>query len=135
MESWNARCEKSIREQRKEVEQRYGIKIGQTTITCARCGSQCWPGQHTCQDLALIKAREVKSEKAAQVETDKLTKKENLLQLRKSQTNLMAEIQHFGIKKMSTLLMLPKNTVNKWIQRGKVPDSRLEKALETLRGV
>ncbi len=132
---WNARCEKSIRQGRKEVEQRYGIKIGQTTITCARCGSSCWPGNHTCQDLALIKAREMKSANAAQTELDKLGKKERLLEMRRNYPQILAEIQSFGVLKMSTLLMLPKSTVTKWIQRGNVPNKYFSKVLQILKGV
>ncbi len=132
---WNVRCQRSIKQQRIEVEQRYGIKIGQTTITCARCGSSCWPGNHTCQDLALVKARETKSAKAAQTELDKLTNKELLLKTRQNQPDILPKIQLFGVKKMSTLLMLPKSTVTKWIQRGNVPDKYFSGVLKVLRGV
>ena len=47
MEDWNTRSSKSILEQRKEVEQRYGVKIGQMSITCSKCG-KLWTGRECC---------------------------------------------------------------------------------------
>ena len=35
--TWNARCQESIKKQRKETEQKYGIQIDQTNIYCLRC--------------------------------------------------------------------------------------------------
>lgn len=129
---WNSTCVESIRKQKSEVAKRYNIRFGQTTMFCARCGSQWWGRQHLCQDLTLVKAREVRSAKTAQVESDKLAKKENLLQLRKNHQNILPEIQVFGIRKLATLLDLPKVTVKMWIKRGKVPNSRLKTVLEIM---
>lgn len=44
-DNWSRRCEESIRKEKREVEKRYGIRIGQTEIYCARCG-KVWP--HGC---------------------------------------------------------------------------------------
>ncbi len=131
MEDWETRLEKSSREQRKEAEKKYGIKIGQTNIYCVRCGKSCWPGQHVCWDLALKKSRDEKILMASNAKKDKKSKKELLSQLGKGP--LIDEIPDFGVKKMSTLLMLPKNTVSKWIQRRNIPTNRVEKVLEILK--
>lgn len=40
MSDWNRKVEESIRREKREAELRYGIKIGQTEIYCARCGKK-----------------------------------------------------------------------------------------------
>lgn len=42
---WNDRCLKSIEQEKREVEKRYGIRISQTEIYCKICGKP-WP--HGC---------------------------------------------------------------------------------------
>ena len=65
---WNRRVEDSIRKEKAEVEARYGIRIGQTQIRCAKCGSPWGFGNHLCrggqmsflQGFKASKQREVK---------------------------------------------------------------------------
>ena len=38
MDTWNARCERSIAKEKAEAEKKYGIRITQTQIYCATCG-------------------------------------------------------------------------------------------------
>ena len=51
MDSWNARCAESIRKEKLEIEKTYGIKIGKTSISCARCGGAWGFGGHKCQGI------------------------------------------------------------------------------------
>ena len=51
--SWNERCLESIKKEKKEIESRYGIRIGQTEVYCFRCGKSWGYGKHSCQDVRL----------------------------------------------------------------------------------
>ena len=59
MSDWNRQCDESIRREKKEAEARYGIRIGQTEIYCARCGKS-WGFNHTCQDMRFQRLQEAK---------------------------------------------------------------------------
>lgn len=61
--SWDERCLESIRKDKKEIEARYGIRIGQTEVYCARCGKPWGFGRHSCQDMRLEKLKEAKKVK------------------------------------------------------------------------
>ena len=58
--NWNQRIRDSIEKEKAEVEKRYRVKIGRTSITCSRCGSPCGFGGHACQDVRLERLREAK---------------------------------------------------------------------------
>jgi hypothetical protein len=57
---WNERCLESIKKEKKEIEQRYGIRIGQTEIYCSGCGKSWGYGKHTCQDIRFEALKEGK---------------------------------------------------------------------------
>jgi hypothetical protein len=59
--SWSERCQESIKKQKKEIEHRYGIRIGQTEVYCSRCGKSWGYGKHGCQDVRLQRLNEAKS--------------------------------------------------------------------------
>ena len=99
-QSWSSRCAEAIRRERSEVEKRYGIRIGQTEIYCARCDKPCWPGNHICQD---IRFKELQEKQKTIAES------------------LIDKIKALGRSKVSVLLKLPTGTVNHWIARGNVP--------------
>ena len=46
--TWNARSAESIRKEKAEAEKRYGIRIGQTELYCAKCGRRWDFGGHKC---------------------------------------------------------------------------------------
>ncbi|MGA2464667.1 MAG: hypothetical protein ABSH06_09990 [Thermodesulfobacteriota bacterium] len=54
MLSWSEVCLETIRQEKREAEIRYGIKIGLTEIRCAKCGKSCVPGAHPCFKEELI---------------------------------------------------------------------------------
>jgi hypothetical protein len=113
MDNWNTRCSNSIAKQKKEIEERYGIRIGQTEIYCSRCGKPWGYGRHTCFDVAMRKLQD--------------EKKKNLETLKSQKAGLLDAIQReIGPKKASILLRLPESTVSKWIQRGTIPNKHLE---------
>jgi len=58
--SWDERCLKSIEKEKKEIEARYGIRIGQTEVYCVRCGKPWGFGKHTCQDIRFQRLNEAK---------------------------------------------------------------------------
>jgi len=58
--NWNQRIRDSIEKEKAEVEKRYRVKIGRTSITCSRCGSPWGFGGHACQDVRLERLREAK---------------------------------------------------------------------------
>ncbi len=58
MTSWNARSLQSIREQRKEFEKRYGIRLGHTEIYCAKCHESCWPN-HICGESKGVRSKQL----------------------------------------------------------------------------
>jgi hypothetical protein len=113
--NWNERCDASCREQRREAEEKYGIRMEQTTITCARCGRSCWPGQHRCLDIALEEARSKKADRIIQEEEQK----RQLARAGKGQ--ILDAIKAFGVQKVAGRLLLSESTVSSWIQREKVP--------------
>lgn len=51
-ENWNQRMISSIARDRAEIEKRYGVRIGQTSITCARCGRPWGFGGHSCSGIS-----------------------------------------------------------------------------------
>jgi len=65
--NWNRKCEESIRREREEVEKRYSISIGQTSISCARCGKPWGFGGHTCQDIRFKNLKE-RAKKAPKID-------------------------------------------------------------------
>jgi hypothetical protein len=114
-QSWSSRCAESIRREKLEAEKKYGIRIGQTEIYCARCGKPWGFGNHTCMDLRLEKLRE--------------EKKKRISERKKAKSEAYAILKNLRPKKASTYLMLPEGTVTKWIQRRSVPARHLEKIL------
>ena len=58
-DNWNRRVEESIRRERREVEKRYGVRFGQTELTCDRCGRP-WGFEHVCRDIYFQGLREKK---------------------------------------------------------------------------
>ena len=58
--TWSERCQESIKKQKKEIESRYGIRIGQTELYCVRCGKSWGFGRHGCQDVRLQRLNEPK---------------------------------------------------------------------------
>lgn len=112
-ETWNQHCLKSIQRERAEVEKRYGIKIGQTDIYCAKCGRPWGFGGHVCQDTRLKELQLKKREKNSEVE--------------KAENEAWAILRHLGPQKVSIYLMLPVGTVNTWIKRRNIPKRHLEK--------
>jgi hypothetical protein len=114
-QSWSSRCAESIRREKLEAEKKYGIKIGQTDIYCARCGKSWGFGNHTCMDLRLEKLRE--------------EKKKRISERKEAKSEAYAILKDLRPKKASIYLMLPERTVSKWIQRRSVPTRHLEKIL------
>lgn len=57
---WNERMKATLVRERIEGEKRYGVKIGQTDIKCARCGKPWGFGGHVCQDIRFEMLREAK---------------------------------------------------------------------------
>jgi hypothetical protein len=49
-ENWNWLCEESIRKEKKEIEKKYGIRIGHTEIYCAECGKSWGTRSHISHD-------------------------------------------------------------------------------------
>ena len=49
MSDWNKKVEESIKREKAEVEKRDRIRIGQTQIHCAKCGSPWGFGNHLCR--------------------------------------------------------------------------------------
>jgi hypothetical protein len=68
--NWSERCLTSIRKEKADTENRYGIRIGQTEIYCARCGKSWGYGNHTCQDVRLSKLKEAKKGASKAPKTD-----------------------------------------------------------------
>lgn len=114
-QSWSSRCAESIKREKLEAEKKYGIRIGQTEIYCARCGKPCWPGRHVCMDIRLEKLREEKMKEISQ--------------LNEAKTKALIIIKGLGPKKVSILLMTPERTVTNWIQRKSVPSRHLGRIL------
>jgi hypothetical protein len=113
--SWFSRCAESIRKERVEAEKRYGIKIGQTDIYCARCGRPWGLGGHTCQDTRLKELQ--------------LQKKEKNSELEKTENEALIILGQIGAKKAAIHLMIPEWTVKKWLQRRSIPANFGDKIL------
>lgn len=103
-ESWNEICIRSVRKERVTVENKYGIKIGQTGTYCVRCKQPCWPNDHVCWDIQLEHRRE----------TSKTEAEENAF--------LIEKIRSLGRSKASTMLKIPKGALSHWIDRRKIPE-------------
>jgi hypothetical protein len=58
-ENWNRKSEEAIRIEKREVEKKYGIRLGRTEISCNRCG-RLYGFEHLCRDLYLQRLREEK---------------------------------------------------------------------------
>jgi len=112
---WNTTCENSIRRERLEIEKKYGIKIGQTEISCARCGKSWGFGGHVCADRRFEKLHEESRRKAAELKT--------------VQEEAYEALRNLGPKKVSVYLMLPEDTVKKWNHRRTVPRRYVDKIL------
>ena len=59
---WNERCRESIRKEKKEIELRYEVKIGQTDIYCAKCRRPWGYGRHICPDIRFKQLNEAKKD-------------------------------------------------------------------------
>jgi len=114
-ESWASRCAESTNREKREIEKKYGIRIGQTDIYCARCNKPWGFGSHTCIDLRFEKIRE--------------EKRKRISDLKEAKNEAYDIIKSLGPKKVSIYLMIPEETVTKWIQRGIVPPRHLGKIL------
>jgi len=129
--SWNVRCEKSCQAEKKEIERKYNIRIGQTEIHCADCGRSCWPGRHSCQNIRLRELNEGKKLSEGEVETVSL----------KKNSELYFKLKTLGAKKVATMLYdeedgvvlrdVTENTVRAWIKRRSIP-IRYQELLSTL---
>lgn len=64
---WNIKCTESLKSQRKEIEEKYGIRIGKTEIYCSRCKRPWGYGKHTCSDIRLAELRQRNTEKHAKL--------------------------------------------------------------------
>ncbi len=112
--NWNRRCAESIRRARKEVEQRYGIGIGQTEIYCASCSRPWGFGKHLCQEIRLQRLNDAK--KKAAKETQDLCQKLQRLGARKASIMLYKENEGIVTRDIG------EETVRGWIKRGNVPE-------------
>jgi hypothetical protein len=130
IERWSNRCQRSMDRGKREVEKKYGIRIGQTDLYCIRCGKSCFPGRHVCEDMRLENLHQARKAKAEEkiiivnrVKADKeMAKAQNPL--------LCTKIKEIGRKKAAIKLGLPENTVNGWIKREKVPFKHIHKVME-----
>ncbi len=57
---WNERMKATLARERVEVGERYSVKIGQTTVSCGKCGKPSGFGGHICQDIRLKMLSEAK---------------------------------------------------------------------------
>ena len=58
MAEWNRRVEASLRKERVEIEARYGIRVGMTSISSARCNRPWEFGEgHSCHEDRLRKLK------------------------------------------------------------------------------
>ncbi len=118
--NWNDRCLKSIRREKAEVAEKYGIRFGQTETYCARCGKSWGLGNHTCQDRRLKKLHE------KEVEKQEVLKNQN--------DNFLGDLRKIGAKKISTISFDSKNggfisekTISQWIYRGNIPSKYVDR--------
>ncbi len=107
-ENWSSRCVESIRHEKAEIEKRHNIKIGQTTILCARCGkSLTTPNGH--KGGLYCRA----GGKTDEVDND-----------------LIAKIRAVGIREAARRLKLSYSTISYWILKGNVPKRRQKEVAE-----
>ncbi len=108
---WN-RLSRSIQKEKQEIAHRYNIIFGNTEILCGRCKqSLSDPSKHICADLRL-----------QDFYNKKKIKKETLREKHKGISGpVLEKIKIIGRTKTATFLELNNNTVNRWIDRGKVP--------------
>ena len=130
--NWNERCQDSIKNQTKEIESRYGIRIGMTEIYCARCGKSWGYGKHTCQDVVFQRLQEEKNEKREIVSFQKEC--------------LLDRLQKIGAQRVSVLSFekegeeessVSEKTINNWIYRRNIPPKyieRIDKILNSVQG-
>jgi hypothetical protein len=112
---WSSRCVESTKKEKRMIEKKYGIRIGQTEIYCVRCGKAWGFGNHTCQDIRL--------------ENLKIKKDEKISELKKTEDKALLILSNLGPQKAAILLMIPERTVTNWIQRKNVPKRHIEKVL------
>lgn len=116
--NWNQRMILSLAREKAEVEDWYGIKIGQTTVTCARCGGPWGFGGHVCDDIrfkSLNEAKEIMKVKAME-STPELCSKLRKLGAKKASTMIYLEDKNgVAIKQVS------ERAIRRWIKRGSVP--------------
>lgn len=121
-DNWNDRCGQSIQKEKKEIEDRNGIRFGQTEIYCARCKRPWGFGKHICSDIILKQLRE-----------EKYIKQEKLKPIK---SNLLNILQHeIGVKKSSILLEISGNTVSNWINRRNIPTKHIEKVNKMIKSL
>ena len=110
--NWNALCLNSIQKEKVEIAKRYNVRFGNTEIYCARCKRPVSnPGKHICADLQLQTFYEAQREK-----------KETLRNEQEEISGLfLGRIKSIGRTKVATMLEISANTVNRWIDRGKIP--------------
>ncbi len=110
--TWNARCLNSIQKEKIEIAKRYNIIFGQTEIYCARCKSSISnPIKHICADLQLQNFYEAQREKKKKLNQEK----------QEISNHFLGRIKSIGRTKVATMLEISPNTVNRWIDRGKIP--------------
>jgi hypothetical protein len=115
MSDWSSRCPDSIRKDKREIENKYGIRVGQTEIYCARCGRPWGFGGHMCMDLRFKKLKE--------------EKKERISEIQKAKDEAYAVLKDLGSKKVAAYLMIPEATVTKRNHRRSIPTKHIEKVL------
>lgn len=103
-ENWNQRCLASIKREKAEIEERYGIRIEKTEIRCSRCGRPWGFGNHTCLDIRFQKLNEGKEQIKAN-----------------STLEHCKRIKAIGRRKAAIKLGVDHHTVNGWIRKGIVP--------------
>jgi len=121
MADWNRCCAESIRNEKRAIEEKYGIKLGQTEIYCARCGKPWRFGGHVCQDVRFQRLNEGRKSEAK--------KKASLRELRTPE--MISKLKRMGAKKASTMLYVEENgnviqdvsesNVRAWIKKKNIP--------------
>ena len=112
-ENWSARVVDTIKQERREFEKRYGIRIGRIEICCARCGKPWGLGNHVCQDIRFEMLKEKREEKISK--------------FKDNENKVLKIVKNLGPKKTSIYLMLPERTVTSWVQRKSVPRKYIDR--------
>jgi hypothetical protein len=127
-QSWSSRCAESIKREKLEAEKKYGIRIGQTDIRCARCGQSWGFGKHICQDIR-FKQLEEKEQKERET-------------LKARANDLLGRVRKIGAKKLSTISFdgetgsfISRNAVSKWIQKGNIPFRHIDRISQLVKTV